>query len=187
MDVPKDAHGGTQRAGIFVESVPSGTPDDSGIINKYRIGYFLSSAIDGPGAKSEGKIKKLKIPQLLFVPPVRSSVLVENTGSLDFEVSYKMTVKKYFGGGEVYSKGQKALVMAETRRLIADEWGGSPKLGLFKVTEEATVLGETSTLTKTVLVIPIALMIAILVGILLLGMWIYAKVRKAKKGKKSGK
>ncbi|MCL2451668.1 hypothetical protein FWD20_02225, partial [Candidatus Saccharibacteria bacterium] len=88
---------------------------------------------------------------------------------------------------EVYSENKKSLVMAETERLMTDRWEKTPQLGLYKVTVEATVLGETTVLTRTVLVVPIALIVAIIVAILLIGLWIYMKVSKGKGKKQSEK
>jgi len=182
VKVPMDIYGGSQHAMIFVQSVPSSTEiDSSGIINTYRIGYFLAVDIEGPGAVAKGRVVEMTIPQLLFTPPIRSSILVENTGSLDFDVSYKMSVRHFFGGKEAYSKEKDAYVMAETSRRITDEWGSTPLLGLFRVTEEVTVLGEMSTLTKVVLVIPLALIVVVAAAIVLLGLWIYVKVKKHRK------
>lgn len=186
--VPSDAYGGSQRAAILVRTINETMPENggTGINNQYQVGYMMTANIDGPDAKAEGRVVETKVPGLLFMPPVKSSILVENTGSLDFEAEYKVTVKNYFGSKEVYSKEDKALVMAETRRLVSNKWNDTPRFGLFKVTVETTVLGETSTLNKTVLVIPLALIIAILVVLALLGLWAYTKVTK-QKGPKSKK
>lgn len=187
--VPKDAYGGSQHVAIFVQTVPNENTEGGGaIINSYRIGYLIKNDIDGPGAKAEGKVVEIKIPGFfLFVPPITTSSLVENTGSLDFEADQKVTIKSYFGDNEVYSEERKVLVMAETERLASDKWEDTPQLGLFKVTVETTVLGETTVLNKTVLVIPVALIVAIVVGILLLALWIYFKVKKSKEGNSSRK
>ena len=182
VEVPADAYGGSQHASILAQTVPSVQDmEGSGIINSYRIGYFLAADIDGPGAKTEGKVVEITIPQMLFTPPVRSSILVKNTGSLDFDVNYKMTVKNFFGEKEAYSKENKVIVLAETSRRISDEWEGSPRLGLFRVTEEVTLLGETTTLTKVVLVVPLALLVVLIAVIVLLALWIYVKVKKARR------
>jgi len=182
--VPSDAFGGSQHAAIFVQTVPSDDVEGGGaIINAYRIGYLIKNDVDGPAAKSDGKVVEIKIPGFfLFVPPITSSVLVENTGSLDFEAEIKTTIKPLLGGKEVVEE-KKVLVMAETERLTSYKWEETPQLGLFEVKVEATVLGKTTTLTKTVLVIPVALIVAIIVGILLLALWIYFKAKKHKKSK----
>ncbi|MCL2037680.1 hypothetical protein FWG95_01600 [Candidatus Saccharibacteria bacterium] len=193
--VPKDAVGGSQHVAIFVQTIPNKeAKGDGAVINAYRIGYLLKNDIDGPGAKVEGHVVETKISgPLMFVPPITSSVKIANTGNLDFEAEHKMTVKTFFRKKEVYNSSKdnkdsnKALVMAETERVISNKWNGTPALGLFRVTQEATVLGETTTLTKTVLVIPIALIVAIIVAILLFVLWIYVKVKKNNKVRKSKK
>ncbi len=189
IKVPSDAFGGAQRMAIFVRTINETASEDggTGINSQYQIGYTVTSSVDGPDAKAKGHVVETKIPQLLFVPPVTSSVKVENTGNLDFEAEYKMTVKTFFRKKEVYVNESNATVMAETSRVVSTNWNETPSLGLFRVTQETTVLGETSTLTKTVLVIPIALIVAIIVAILLLILWIYVKVRKNRKGSKSRK
>ncbi|MCL2280889.1 hypothetical protein FWC31_03315 [Candidatus Saccharibacteria bacterium] len=184
ITVPADAYGGSQHAAIFVQTVPPESgKGNSTIVNTYRIGYIIRNDVDAPGAKSEGQVVEIKIPKLLFVPPIKTSILVKNTGSLDFEAKYKMTIQTFFGQKEVYSEAKKSLVMAETERLLTDKWDKTPNLGLFKVTVEVTILDETIMLTKTVLVIPLALIVAIIVIILSLTLWIYVKIRKNKSGK----
>ena len=184
--VPADAYGGSQHAAIFVQTIPDKDAKGTGaIINSYRIGYLIKNDVSGPGARAEGKVIETKIAgPILFTPPITSSALVKNTGTLDFDAEYKMTVKTFFRKKEVYSKDSKSLVMADTQRLLNGKWDKTPALGLFRVTVETTVLGETSTLTKTVLVIPISLIVAIIVAILLLILWIYVKASKGKRGRK---
>ncbi|MCL2451949.1 hypothetical protein FWD20_03760, partial [Candidatus Saccharibacteria bacterium] len=75
--VPKDAYGGSQHVAIFVQTVVSKDGNgnkNNGINNSYRIAYRLNNDIDGPGAKAEGRVVRIKIPGLLFAPPVSESI-----------------------------------------------------------------------------------------------------------------
>ena len=182
IQVPHDAYGGSQHAAILVQTYESKDQGKGGgIVSYYRIAFPIMANVDGPGAYYAGRILENNVPWLFLNPPVTTNSLVENTGNIDFDVKYAVTMHNFFGGKKVYENSSDLPAFADSRYRNTFEWKDAPILGLFKVTQKVELLNEMSEVTKLVLVVPIWLIIIILLVIALL---VTAKVLKSREKKK---
>ncbi|MDR0956145.1 MAG: hypothetical protein LBM73_03400 [Candidatus Nomurabacteria bacterium] len=169
--VPTNAVGGSQDAGIFVQSVSKG---GAGITSSYRVGYLIYSNISGPGATTAGEVTQNKIPGFLSEPPIYADSTVKNTGSLDFNAQYSIKIVNFFGGDTAYTNSSSHVILAGSSQNERLAWSGAPALGLFKVTQTISTMGKTNTVTKLVLIVPvwlIVLIILIIMAIIALIVW----------------
>lgn len=169
VSVPSDATGGSQRAGIFIQSVATNSVQSgTGVSNSYRIGYIITSDVDGPNAKRAGKVVENNIPGFLFWPPITVNSKVANTGNIDFDAKYTVKMKSIFSGITAFKDETTRTIFADTVRSGDVTWKDAPFLGIFKVTQTVEILGETFTTTKTVVILPIFVIVIVLILIALL-------------------
>ncbi|MDR0591240.1 MAG: hypothetical protein LBG75_01620 [Candidatus Nomurabacteria bacterium] len=195
IEVPKDAVGGSQDAGIFVQSVVRN--GDGGTVGRsYRYGYMIYSDVDGPGAKYEGRVVENKIPWLLFSPPLTATGKVENTGTIDFTAKYSVSIKNAITGEKAWEYPSKEdgdsnrqLVMGESSRINRIAWEGAPHLGIFEVTQTIDVLGKPVTKTQLVFIVPlwlIILVLGIVAALIVNGIYQHKKRNKRHAKRKNG-
>jgi hypothetical protein len=164
--VPSDAMGGSQDAGIFIQSVNDG--GGSGIMNSFRVGYMLYSNVDGPEANYDGQILSNNVPWLVFDRPVYIKSEVSNTGNLDFDATYEVTINDWFGGAELYSETSNLTILADSQMPNTIVWQDAPHIGIFKITQKISMLDHESSVTKLVIMLPLWLVIILVVVVTLL-------------------
>jgi hypothetical protein len=185
VKVPADAPAGGQYAVILASTAgKSKGTETSSIDTVQRVGMLVYSTVQG-NTREAGKVKQLDIPTWYFNPPLQVRSLVANTGNVDFNASYNLTIKTLFGR-EVFTKSEEHSILPDTERSVVLVWDKAPAIGIFKVTETVTVLpgraqAETKTETRLVIMIPffIVIILAILVPLSLaaLGMTIYRRIK----------
>ena len=112
---------------------------------------------------------------------------VENTGNLDFYVNDTFRVVDFFSHKILYDDAETvepSVMFPETTRFLTNEWQG---VGIYNVTQNVSLLDETSEQTQTVIVIPAWLVVVCCLAVVA-GIWrIVYKVAKNKRIKKINK
>jgi hypothetical protein len=178
VQAPGNAVGGGQYAVVFVEASIGG-----GTINTYpRIGHLLFARVSGD-INYAGKVISQNIRNFYWNPPISTSALIENTGNIDFNADVTTSIVNFFGkNNAVEPKKETFMIMPETRRLVTQTWEDAPSLGIFKVKQEISILDEAPVvLERTVIIIPLFLLVIIVIALILLIVWVIAKLKKHKK------
>lgn len=181
IEVPEDVAAGSQHAVLFAESSGSSASGDaSGIKAVSRVGMRLAASIPGDTRVAiEINDYQLKRLYLSFNgPKISASSKIKNTGNVDAEAEYSLTVNPFFGGETVYNDSKTQLIYPDSEYKNEMVWEHTPLLGLFSVTYSA-VSGEASEeQTRVVFVIPMWLVIIVILLLTLLIVWIILKVKK---------
>ncbi|MDR1196838.1 MAG: exodeoxyribonuclease VII small subunit [Candidatus Nomurabacteria bacterium] len=185
VEVPKYATGGSQRALIAVQQVPDEQADDNVGVNKlYRIGYKLNVNIDGPNAKQSGQVIENLVPVLNFARPVFASSKVQNDGNVDFDIDYIFKAESIFGGTLFENTTHKS-VLADSTRPNEAVWENPPFLGIYNITQEVNILGQTNVQNSLVLVMPFWLFLTVIAALVLLVAWLVFRKVKQNRSRKA--
>ncbi|MBQ3410075.1 hypothetical protein IJG66_01810, partial [Candidatus Saccharibacteria bacterium] len=141
INVPEDAPGGGQYAGIMAEI---DNDEDQMFVSKSRVGTLFYSTIAGE-TRIDAKIIDNKIPSFLFNPPIYATSLVENNGNVHLNASYILQVFPLFSDEEVYTNEEDPethVVMPETKRFITTKWENSPSFGIFRVIQTVKIADQ---------------------------------------------
>lgn len=183
VKVPKDVPAGGQYAVILAKMIEPQDTSSSGIIAEKQIGLLVyAKNVDG-NTRAEGSIVEAKVPSFMFVPPIKATSVVENTGNVHAEAVYILQVYPFFGGEEVYTNEENPetrTILPETRRLNTITWDGAPQLGIFKVKQTVKFLDDVKEIEKVVFICPIWFLLIVLVVIFLAVFWIVTRVRGRK-------
>lgn len=190
IDVPSDALGSGQYAALIVRAAPEeNTAEGNKIGFNRQVASILYATVDGK-TKVEGAIIENRIPGFFFSPPITASSLVENSGNIHFDAEYTLKIFPLFSEEEIYSMEESPktnIVVPGTTLLSSNEWGDTPRLGIFRVVQTVSAAGNTSTVEKTVFVCPLwflSLWILFTFGGIF---WLFANSRARKKAAKRAK
>jgi hypothetical protein len=172
VKVPADVPDGGQYAVIFVEAgleLPEGS---NGIATRQRLGHLIYGRIDGT-TREGGGVEKQEIKKFWWQGPVQATSVVENTGNVDFEVSYSLQAKNLWGKVREEVSRQYPVLPA-TKRLVTMELSQLAPVGVYRVTQEVAFLDTIAVEEKMVWVVAPAAMIAgagmiIIVGVIIIG------------------
>lgn len=148
---------------IFVETQPAAS-DQSGVARKKRLAMILYTNVDGPTVTA-GAVKSITSAWFQTTPPLRSDVVVENTGKTDFNAKSKYVVKDLFGTLK-YANEKENVILPGTVRSIDHVWERPTWVGVFKVHSEVTVLGKTTIKDSFVVMAPKWLLFIAILAIL---------------------
>lgn len=151
MNVSKGATAGGHYGVIFVETQPK-TAESTGISRKKRLALLLYSTVNGP-TETSGKVVSIDTPWFTSVPPLTSTIRIENTGKTDFAAKTRFAVMDLFGNVK-YQNEQEAYVLPNTTRAVDISWDKTAWIGVYKVHSEATVLGKHTQSDQYVVVAP---------------------------------
>ena len=179
INIPTDIPAGGQYAVIFAETSGDESPEDSAISTMQRVGMLVYAHLEGD-TRIEGILESQEIKKFFFNPPIYATSLVKNTGNTDFDVTYNLKINSLFGK-EVYKGDRVHAVLPETSREVEQDWEETPKLGIFKVTQDITLFEKVYTMKKTVFVCPIWLLITIIAILVILVTIIVQKIRNRSK------
>lgn len=180
ITVPEDVAPGGHYAIVFAEvQPPEGT--DANLVIKKRVGTIVYASTTGD-VQLAGKTTSLSVPWFQPAAPMAAHATVENTGNSNFTVTTKLTVSDIFGNVKADINNQYETLPGTTRN-ITMQWQHSPWFGLYKVQATSTVLGDTTTASSFVLVMPYW-MILLLIGIVIAGV-AYALKRQKRQQKTS--
>lgn len=183
INVPEDAHGGQQNAAIIVQATNLDDNGGSAVQALNQIAFVIYSNIQGD-VKETGVVLENNVPGFLLGAPMTVSSLVENTGNVYGEATYKLQVFSLFGSGEVYTNEEEPetdVVFAGTKRYHEMTWEGAPQLGIFRVKQTVKIFDEESEVEKIVLLCPVWFLFVLLLIIFVAIFWIFGRM----KGRKS--
>ncbi|HAC56229.1 TPA: hypothetical protein DCF80_01900 [Candidatus Saccharibacteria bacterium] len=173
--VPENATPGGHYGVLFAETQPTGVPTATSVERKKRVGAIVYATVDGE-YQVGGKMVEFDLPGLQFVSPLKAMMLVENTGNADFAVNTRMLVTDLFGNKK-YEVTKTYQVLPASQRKITMDWPQSPSFGLFKVTASAEFLGQDTAKEKYVLMAPVWMYLAAVIGLLVLIIYYVQKRR----------
>jgi hypothetical protein len=176
MAVPAEAAPGGHYGVIFVETQPATAATTNSVIRKKRVGSIIYATVNGQ-YKNAGEALSAEIPFWQVQPPLHTSVSVKNTGNADFITETRMAVKDVLGNVK-YETTKQHPVLPQTTRKITIDWVGASWFGLYKVDLAQKVLGKTTTTSGYVLMMPRYLPIALLVVILIGGIYAWYRHKK---------
>ncbi len=157
VDVPASIPDGGQYAVIFVENKNSGGANDV-ITSSSRVGMLIYARVSGGETIHDAKITDVFIEHN---GSVNAGAVAANSGNIDENVSSTLVVRNFFGH-EVYRKTNiYSLLPGSSNRKISDAWEDLPYLGLFVVDYTIEVGGETTMISKTILLLPLPVMIVV--------------------------
>jgi len=173
--VPENATPGGHYGVLFAETQPTGVPTATSVERKKRVGAIVYATVDGE-YQVGGKMVEFDLPGLQFISPLKAMMLVENTGNADFAVNTRMLVTDLFGNKK-YEVTKTYQVLPASQRKITMDWPQSPSFGLFKVTASAEFLGQDTVKEKYVLMAPVWMYLAAVIGLLVLIIYYVQKRR----------
>jgi len=190
IDVPSNAPGGGQFAMIVAET--SDSDGEGTVAMTRRIGIPVYTRVSGETIE-RAELISTTIRRFYLSPPIMTSSTIENSGNVDVRAGYRLRVNSLFGR-TVYRNycvdgenseacrigrmnGVELHILPETRRIVDLEWEGAPALGVFRVTQEVDILGETYSETRLVIVVPLFLLVIMIVVILGAVVALVAKVK----------
>ncbi len=187
IDVPDDITGGGQYAAIIVRMVNSGA-DEAAVQFVSQIASLIYGHVSGAEAIEEGKMISHSIPSFLLNNDFRATSTFENTGNIDYKVVETITIRDFFTNREIitpetvsesnYPIGtSSSTVLPGTKRTIEMVWKNAPQLGVFRVHQTISFLAEEQSFDKIVIICPLWLMVLIGAFILLIIIWIIARIR----------
>lgn len=168
ISVPEDQPGGAQR---LMVAINLGSDSNGSFVNaETRINTLVYATIDGD-ARSDADLVSRDIQGFSFVPSISTTSVLENTGNLDLDVSYRMVVRDFFSGREVHVAEDDRVLMAESTRMYEQKWDGAPLLGIFSVTQQIEFMGEARELEGVTVICPLWLVIVFVVAVALIVMY----------------
>lgn len=164
--IPDDTIPGGHYSVLFAETVPAEDEDAQFVVRTKRVGSVVRLTVGGD-IDQQGRVVSQSIARLQFRPPLVSSALVENTGNVDYDAETRLTVKTVFGK-QLYDETKAHVIYPDKPRQIERTWDNPAIIGLYRVEQTVTVLGQSSTESKLVLIMPrwalILLVILVLIG-----------------------
>ncbi len=183
INVPEDAHGGSQSAVIVVEMLnPDSDKNSTAVETVQQVGYLVFGNVDGDTTRT-ANILENKIPSFIFDPPIVATSVVENTGNVYTNASYTLQVFPLFGNEEIYTTEENPelkVIFPETKRYSEVAWEGAPALGIFRVKQTIKIFDEVSEVEKLVFLCPLWFIAIILLLIFLIIFWIVSRIRGRK-------
>ncbi len=186
VNIPKDVPAGGQYAMLINEIVQKQEDQTGtvGIVSSKRVGVALSAIINGE-TREEGKL--LTQRTALFQPnsPLKGTLRIQNTGNIDFDVSAKMTVRSWIGGGLKYQLDNVSYnILPDTTRQINLEWQNA-SIGIYTVSLESSFLGKTAKTEHMVIVIPFWYVVTVAILIIIVVIYLVRKTGAKKDIKKN--
>lgn len=178
IKVPKDVPAGGQYGTIVAESSAKNDSSSSSIAIGRRVGIVVYTQVAGDTRKT-GSIEDLKLPSILFNPPVTATSIVENTGNTHAVATYTLQVFPLFSDEEVYTNEEdpdELVILPETRRFNTISWEGAPHLGIFRVKQTVKLFDQTEEVEKLVFLCPIWLIFVVLLVIFCVIFWIVSRI-----------
>lgn len=181
--VPEDIPGGGQYAMIFIEALPKNDNNTGGIRTISRLGYRIFGRTNGE-TKEAAEIISHDMDSFYTSGKVKTTGVVKNDGNADFNAIFKFKVEKIFGG-TVFEDSKGYDVLPETTRNIEMVWEDTPAFGIYRITSTMSVLDQTRSVTKIVLIIPVFMIVILLMLLTITIAWfiILYRKRQAQKSK----
>lgn len=192
ITVPHTAPGGGQYAAIIVETRDS-MEDGAAVKVISQLAALLYARISGEEHIS-GTLASRDLPGFLLGRPFAVGVTIRNDGNIDFRASHSVEIRDFFTNREVVSPesvddegrhiGQSnPLVLPATSRKHVLTWSGAPQLGVFRVKQTVSFLGQSETFEQIVIVCPLWLAGGAAALVFLMILWIILRLRKRRRAR----
>ena len=188
VSTPANVPAGGQYAVLFAHTL-SATVSSSGIRTEASPGLVVYGRAEGEAIfSSEGS--GLAINNTMMKDGEEKTIInavgkVKNTGNVDFMASGRLKVTGLFGN--VYyetpstSMAARVSIIPEAELAVTDSWKDTPFFGMFNVEWTVFSNGEAAeTVTKFVIIMPVAIIIAAILLLTIIIVWIIIAVRKRK-------
>ena len=187
IKVPEEAPAGGQYAVISVIVQVSSADGDNGINigESMAIGHVILAEITGSSVSS-GEIYELGVDSFILGGKIRAYSTVENSGNVHGQAIYGLKVYPLFSDQPVYSNEEmkgKQYILPNRKYRNETVWEETPMVGIFNVQYTVEFMGETSEVTRMVIVCPWWLLILIAIGVILMVLRIVTLVRLRRKPK----
>ena len=189
VNVPQDVPAGAQYAALMAQT-DSGKDDNATVNVVHRVGMILYAAVPGE-TRETGEVVKNTVNNFYFNPPLTVSSLVKNTGNVEQTAKYTVKIYPLFSNESVFNTENEAEgdynrdIMPDTSRFNSISWENAPSIGIFSVEQTIEFAGETSTVSKLVLICPLWLLFVVFALIFFIIFWIISRARERKNGKSS--
>jgi hypothetical protein len=195
ITVPENARAGGQYFAFINRINPGSEPDEKGgmISGVKQIGLTVGTKIIGEDLNACGRVIDQKANFWQFSAPLVTTAVIENCGNVDFVAYGRLKIENaLFGGGVIYeTPGEKDIdirVFPNGENTIREKdinWESAPIVGLFKVTQEVSIGDKVEVMTKTILILPLWILMIILIIILLIVLAIIIE-RKSRRKRRAG-
>ena len=183
ISTPSSIPAGGQYAVLFAHTL-SGETTSSGIKVEASPGLVIYGRSTGDTV-TDGEISALTIKQTMEKDGTLSNIInasakIKNTGNVDFMAKGTLRVTGIFGRVyyETPTNSGRTSVIPESEIMIKEAWDDTPFFGLFNVEWIVDSLGQTETISSTVLIMPPIVIIIILLLLTIIIVWIIIMVRK---------
>lgn len=187
INVPKDAHGGSQMAAIIVRLVKGNDGNSSTAVEMVQeLAYLVYGNVDGD-VTEKGSVVSNKVPGFVFDAPLKVTAIMRNDGNIYTRATHLLEVRNFFNNSLEYSNsyyqdGEEiipgSIVFPETNRYNEVTWDNIPTIGIFKVKSVVKIFNDESIVEKTVIVCPLWLIVVIVLFIGLAIFWIISRIMK---------
>lgn len=179
IHVPAGAAPGGHYGVLFAETQPDDTQTGNSVVRKKRVGSIIYATVNGK-FRNTGEVAGSSIPFWQVQPPLHTTVAAKNTGNADFADETRLTVKDVFGNVK-YDISKTYQVLPDTTRTINLDWDQASWFGFYKVETQQKFLDQTVKNEGYVLLMPRYMPIALLVVLVIGGLYAYFGRRKSKK------
>lgn len=166
---------GGQYAMIFAETTSSKSLRN-GINAASRVGAMVYGETNIDAVRS-GDILDMSLSNFMVSGNISGNLKVKNTGNTNLMVTQELEVESLYDKVQTILNENTA-VFPERTKTIKQEWKDTPSFGIFKVTYNIYILGEKTSISGYVFIVPIWMMIIIIAGILSLFGLIYIAIQK---------
>ncbi|MDL2235759.1 hypothetical protein LJC07_06380 [Christensenellaceae bacterium OttesenSCG-928-L17] len=187
IDVPCDVVSASQYM-TFALTTARLDNDDAGVTSLPAVGLNVYATVEGNPADPKATLLSHTLPSFYFSPPIKTSVTIRNDGNIDIAVRNSIEVFNFFADESdppAYSYStfdNPSYILPETTRTFLLDWREAPLLGIFKVKSTVAFLDETFYLEKTVIILPI-FVIVLFILIIALGIVLIVSRAKSRKQK----
>jgi hypothetical protein len=158
INVSPGAAAGGHYGVIFVETQPQNL-DSQGVARKKRLALLLYANVSGP-TETRGSVLSVDTSWYQSVPPITSTVRVQNTGKTDFTAKTNYAVFDLLGNIK-YQTSVDVVVLPGTVRAVDFTWDKPAWVGVYKVHSDTTVLEKNSSRDSYVIVAPLWLLVLV--------------------------
>ncbi|MCL2001941.1 DUF916 domain-containing protein [Candidatus Saccharibacteria bacterium] len=157
INVPDSVPAGGQYAAIMAEVVPP--PDAGGVVTVRRVASLLHAHVNG-NTLEQGAITERVWRRRYASRQVNTSLTIANTGNTDFVAENSLIVQTLFGRTVSETRDPAKLVFPDTSRTFELNWQSKGPVGIYKLTQQSTFLGNTISATRWIVLIPVWLVAA---------------------------
>ena len=186
--IPSDwTVGGGQSAALMFHTEGS-SADQNGSLTPLEssFAHIFYMNLQGADANLAGKILEWGTPTFVFDSnKINIASRVKNTGNVIFDTTYKAEIRDILQNNRlVWENETSRETLPDSVTTVNQIWEDGPYFGLFSVSGELILNGNTEKFSKWVLIVPLWFVI-IVVAIILLLLWaIIIKIRESRKNDK---